>query len=263
MIRPSGLKRAPIRGALFAFGLLAFGPFLQFAQAADCLPFAPDEWARVQHVHDGDSIKLKDGRKLRLIGINTPELGRDGRPAEPLAEAARDQLRQILPVGSRVAIRFGSERKDKYDRLLAHVYAADRRNVQVALLEQGLAAAVAVAPNVANLGCYLAAEAKATGQGVWRQYRFSGIETRDLKKRARGFHVVQGRVVRVGESRKAIWLNFDGGLAVRIDKRDLRYFSTDPKQWQGQRLRLRGWLYSSQGRPQMKLHHGAVVQLLD
>lgn len=263
MIRPSGLKRAPNRGALFAFGLLALWLLLPTARAADCLSFAPDEWALVKHVHDGDTLKLKDGRKLRLIGINTPELGRDGRPAEPLAKAARDYLRQILPVGSRVALRFGQDKKDKYGRFLAHVYSADRRNAQVALLEKGLAAAIAVTPNVANLECYLAAEATAAGQGIWQQKRFSGIESRDLNKRARGFHVVQGRVQRVGESRKAIWLNFDGGLAARIDKRDLHYFSVDPKQWQGRRLRLRGWLYQTKGQLQMNLQHSALVQLLD
>jgi len=263
MIRPAGQKRAPIRGALFAFGLWVVCCCPALVQAADCLPFAPDEWAVIKHVHDGDTVNLVDGRKVRLIGINTPELGRDGLPAEPLAIEARDALRRLLPEQSQVALRFGPEQQDKYGRYLAHLYTAERQSVQVELLQQGLAAAVAVTPNVANLDCYVAAEKRAIGKGIWQQPLFRGIETTRLANGARGFHVLIGRVERVGESRKSIWLNFEGGLAARIDKRDLAYFVVDPKQWQGHRLRIRGWLYGYQGKPQLKLQHGRLVELLD
>ncbi len=259
MIRPLGLKRVSLGGTLFAFWLLVSSPL----QASGCLAFAPDEWAVINYVHDGDTIKLSDGRNVRLIGINTPELGRDGRPNEAFAIEARDVLRQMLPQGSQVALRLGREAEDKYGRLLAHVYTADQRNVQLELLSRGLAAAVAVTPNILNLDCYLAAELTAANQGIWQQAAFKGVEIDRLNKRARGFHILRGKVLRVGESRKAIWLNFEGGLAARIDKRDLKYFDIDPKQWVGQRLRLRGWVYAYKGKPQLKLQHSGLVEVLN
>lgn len=217
----------------------------------------------VKYIYDGDTIKLLDGRSVRLIGINTPELGEKGQPDEAFAIAARDALRQILPKGSRIALRLGPEVKDKYGRLLAHVYTASQRNAQLELLNQGLAAAVAVTPNVLNLDCYLAAELAAGNQGIWQQAAFKGLETRRLAKGTRGFQILRGKLVRVEEIRKAVWLNFEGGLVARIDKRDLKYFDTDPKQWLGQRLRLRGWVYADKGKPQLKLHHSSLVEVLN
>ena len=41
-----------------------------------------DEIAVVDYIHDGDTLRLRDGRRVRLIGINTPELTRDNKPAE-------------------------------------------------------------------------------------------------------------------------------------------------------------------------------------
>ena len=50
----------------------------------------------VAKVVDGDTLRLVDGRSVRLIGINTPELGRDGRKAEPFAVAAQRRLRALV-----------------------------------------------------------------------------------------------------------------------------------------------------------------------
>ena len=38
----------------------------------------------VARVVDGDTVRLRDGRSVRLIGINAPELAHNGRTTEPL-----------------------------------------------------------------------------------------------------------------------------------------------------------------------------------
>ena len=48
---------------------------------------------------DGDTLILDPGEAIRLVGINTPEMARDGRPAEPLALEARDTLVALLADG--------------------------------------------------------------------------------------------------------------------------------------------------------------------
>jgi endonuclease YncB( thermonuclease family) len=63
---------------------------------ADCAADRIDELARVARVHDGDTVVLHDGRKLRLIGINTPELPREDSPGQPFAQEARAALATLL-----------------------------------------------------------------------------------------------------------------------------------------------------------------------
>lgn len=269
MHRLPGLERAPQKGALLLLWVLLFLPLPILAEAGQCLPFRADEWVSVSYLYDGDTVRLSDGRKVRLIGINTPEFGHAGEPSEPLAQEARQALHQLLLGQERIALRFEQERKDHYGRLLAHLYLADGRSLQERLLEQGLAAAVAIAPNVANLDCYLAAESRANGRGIWQQLRFSAIETSQLSRSARGFYTIQGRVERVGESRKSLWLNFANNgtskVAVRIDKQDLSCFAPlfDAKTLRGKKIRVRGWLSERQGELQMRIYHSAMLQLLD
>ncbi len=263
MLRPTGLyQRASQTGALFAFWLscLAFQPL----QAEECLAYRADEWVKVGHVYDGDTVKLKDGRKLRFIGINTPEIGYDGALSEPMAQAARRALIALVEEHAHLALRFEGKKKDRHGRLLAHVFLPDKRNLQQQLLQQGMAIAVAVAPNLANVECYLAAEHLAQGSGIWRFPRYQGVETTQLPADVTGFQVIRGKVIRIGESRHAHWLNLAGNVAVRIDKRYSDSFTGQkhPTQLQDKTIQLRGWLYDNKGQKQMRLSHPAVLEVL-
>ena len=62
---------------------LLFLPVLVSAQ--NCPSSHYDESVTIKHVHDGDTVKLVDGRKIRLIGINAPEVAKDGQAAEAYA----------------------------------------------------------------------------------------------------------------------------------------------------------------------------------
>ena len=262
----AGLKGVPRKGAPFSLWavLFLFG-LVSGVEAQPCLPFQVDEWAEVSYVYDGDTVRLSDGRKVRLIGINTPEIGHDGQVSEPLGDAARQALQGLLVGQPQVALRYEEDRRDRYGRLLAHLYLLDQRNVQELLLERGLAAAVAVAPNFANLECYFAAEARANGAGIWQQRRFSAYESGRLPREARGFYIVQGVVERIGESRQALWLNLPNRVVVRVDKRLLPWFTSefDPGQLQGSNIRVRGWLSEWRGSLQMRVDHPVVLQRLD
>jgi len=264
MLRPTGLsKRAHRTGALFAFWLLCL---LQAPAWADsCPPFRADEWVRSAHVYDGDTIKLEDGRKVRFLGINTPEIGYNGEPSEPFAEKARQALKELLADNPRLALRYEEDRKDRYGRLLAHVYLPDKRDVELLLLRQGLAAAVAIAPNVGNFDCYLAAEREAQDRGMWQSPYYQGVETTDLPRGTHGFRLLRGKVVHVGESRQAYWLDFAGHVAARIPKRDLPLFEDrlDLRKLKGKRIRLRGWLYQVHGEARMNVYHPGAIQILE
>ncbi len=43
-------------------------------RASQCMPTQFDETVTLAHVNDGDTITLTDGRLVRLIGIDSPEI---------------------------------------------------------------------------------------------------------------------------------------------------------------------------------------------
>lgn len=83
---------------------------------------------KVRGVSDGDTIKVVvKGRteRVRLIGIDTPELARDGAPAQCHARAATRQMQKLVK-GKRVRLVRDSSQanRDAYGRLLRYVYTA-------------------------------------------------------------------------------------------------------------------------------------------
>jgi len=240
--------------ALPAHGALGAGP---------CHTGPAHERARVAHVFDGDTLRLADGRHLRLIGVDTPEMGRDGEPPEPYAEAARAALARLAAPGTRIALVYGPERRDPYRRLLAHVRLDQGPSAQVHLLQHGLATVIVVPPNVAHLACYLDVErhARARRVGLWSLRRYRPVAATGLARGARGFRLVHGRVQRVGESASAVWLNLTADFALRIPRADLGHFRTPLSALQGASVQARGWVYRRGGELRMTVRHPLALEL--
>lgn len=202
-----------------------------------------DELAEVRYVHDGDTLNLRDGRKIRLIGVNTPELARDHKAAEAYADEAKDALSAQFKKNKSVGLVFGNAKKDHYGRYLAHVFSAERQNVQASLLTQGYAYAITFPPNTQYAKCYLALEkqARCNQRGLWKNNAI--LPTRDLKKSDIGFHLIQGKVKNIRTTNKGIWLNLDDKLTVGIRPADLSLFDIKKiNSMLNQSIIARGWL---------------------
>ncbi len=220
----------------------------------------------MRQVFDGDTLELSDRRRVRLLGINTPELGHDDRPSEPMAEPARTFLESLAAPGARVRLRFDAERYDRYGRLLAHVFLPSGLNVQAQVLTAGLATTLVVPPNEWNYSCYAALEraAREAGLGIWRLDRFQTVAANRLKATARGFHIVGGKVERVGEGRKNLWLNLAPKVAVRVPKEDLIHFKQFAlRALAGRRVEVRGYVERRRGELRITVRHPAALRLLD
>jgi micrococcal nuclease len=122
--------------------------------------------ATIDYVHDGDTLFLTDGRKVRLLGINTPEIGDD---LECYGDEATALLRSLLPVGTHVWVNADIEPLDQYGRSLLFIYKDDATNINLELLKQGAAEVMMYAPNLLLQQPVEAAEraARAADLGLW------------------------------------------------------------------------------------------------
>lgn len=251
------LLKALIRGRLFYCLLLCLQPVM-FVQAAPLCPSNHiDQQVKVHYVHDGDTLHLQNGDKVRLIGIDTPELARKGRPDEVLAIQARDRLKQLVRnSNNQLDLRMGADRFDRYGRRLAHLYGQNGSSLSAQLLKDGLATLLAVPPNLSSLDCYAIAEAHAQEMaiGIWQLTRYRTIASTDLSRNSRGYRRVSGKVIRIGEGRRNLWLNLPGKVAFRIEKNELLLFSgLKPRELLGKTITGRGWLYGHKGELRMRL----------
>lgn len=133
---------------------------------------APGAAARVSKITDGDTIRVVlDGRelKVRLIGIDTPELHKPGAPVGCFAREATARIASLID-GEEVRLDYDVDRIDRYGRTLAYVYRArDGLFINHALVRDGYATVFTVPPNVAHAQEFLRAqrEARAAGRGLW------------------------------------------------------------------------------------------------
>ncbi|NOZ36610.1 MAG: thermonuclease family protein [Gammaproteobacteria bacterium] len=248
----------------FILLFFSLGIFSARLQANTCASPRYDENIRVKRVIDGDTLQLNDGRRLRLIGVNTPERGRNGQLAEPLANRAWHRLQTLASPGRHLKLRWGKEKKDRYGRLLAHVFTLDGRNLSASLLRAGMGAAIQIPPNLWAYQCYLQAEKNARKQklGIWGQSYFAPIDVSRLATGIHGFHFIRGRLSRIGKSKTALWLNLGKHFALRIRKKDQAYFKQiDFQQLIGKVLTARGWIYAYKGQWRMNLHHPASLEI--
>jgi micrococcal nuclease len=104
---------------------------------------ATPQTARVVTVHDGDTITVRiDGHteKVRLVGIDSPELQDERREYRDAAYAARDYARSRLG-GETVTLETEPHQadRDKYGRLLRYVILSDGTNINEDLVRKGFA----------------------------------------------------------------------------------------------------------------------------
>lgn len=203
----------------------------------------------VAAITDGDTLRLAGGERVRLIGINTPELGHGGTPDEPLAREARDALGQLL-AGGEVWLDDGVEPRDAHGRRLAWAFDGRGHSVSAALLARGLGFHVAIAPNHGRAACLAAAErtAREAGRGVWsvEYYRFRPAA--GLAPGYRGFALVEDRVTHVSFKENGWWVQLGGKVGVHIRPQDEGLYSrAELAALEGRSVRARGWLVPMPG----------------
>jgi endonuclease YncB( thermonuclease family) len=131
-------------------------------------PAQPAQQAvRVGRIVDGDTLELTDGRRVRLVQIDTPELGE----GECYSEAAARDLARLAPQEARIRLEADPalDQLDRYGRLLRYVVRG-QMNVNVELVRRGAASPWFYDGDRGRYAATLLAaaqRAKAAKRGLW------------------------------------------------------------------------------------------------
>jgi len=136
----------------------------------------------VTRVVDGDTLVLENNERVRLIGIDTPEMHesnklnrdaqRSGQDVETIKQLGKQsyEFTKKFVENKRVRLEFDVERYDKYKRILAYVYLLDGTFLNAEIVQQGYASLMTYPPNVkyADLFLKLYSEARQNQRGLWK-----------------------------------------------------------------------------------------------
>jgi micrococcal nuclease len=153
------------------------------------------EWiVRARYVPDGDTLFLLSGEKVRLEGIDCPELRHDGRPSQYYAREARNYLWRLVR-GQDLCVHTRDIRADRFGRIVAPVYLPDGRSISLVLVENGYAFCYAHKKEMdSRQAALLAAQQRAMNRlrGMWaRVLRMPAAGERYVGSRnSRRFHTL-------------------------------------------------------------------------
>ena len=130
-------------------------------------PVTRSESVLVRFVIDGDTIDVATVGRVRLLGIDAPEIGRGFDTPAPFGREARARLSALL-LHRWVRLEQEGPTKDAYNRHLAYVITEDGQFVNAVLVREGLARVSARTPLVRLRELQRAqAEAQAARRGIW------------------------------------------------------------------------------------------------
>jgi micrococcal nuclease len=112
-------------------------------------PLKEGIWS-VVHVVDGDTLDVVDDNgvkhRIRLIGVDTPEVVKPNTPEQPFGREASDFTKQVIAqAGNRVRVAFDGDQIDQYGRNLAMIYLQTAQGevwLNELLIREGLAKAL-------------------------------------------------------------------------------------------------------------------------
>ncbi len=248
--------------AVSTIGALAADPLVPACGTPTTEAFA------VAEILGAITLRLADGRTVRMRGLMPPSEIRLNAPPDPRARA---HLAKVI-AGRSVRLLAEGATPDRYGRIHAHLVRADDG---LWLDGHQLAAgnaAIGVEPGETT-PCRadlerLEHDARTAGFGLWQTLTIRSADAPSLAEAAPGFAIVEGRILSVGETRSTIYLNFGRkwreDFTITIYQRNLKRFvaaGLDPRALKGARIRIRGWLERHDGALISAQWPGQIVRL--
>lgn len=233
------------------------------------------ELFKVVEVVDGDTFIINDehSSRVRMLGIDTPEIINEYGPGEPFSKEARKLLEEYIGDKS-VTLEYGEEKFDPYGRILAYVF-VDDRFINEEMLEKGLARLFIFREKHEYNATLRKAEdtAKKTRKGIWGNQ--SGFEYDagnsdflvkpvNVKRHVDQRVVTRGKITGVRKSDKVTVLSIEDDLDIVIFADNLgsfTHFGINPAEdYTGQLVKVIGKVTVYRGRTQIVVNHPVAIK---
>jgi len=237
---------------------------LALVSAVTC-SWAVEEVGTVVKVVDGDTIEveLPDRiEKVRLIGVDTPEMGRKDRAVEHLAVEATAFTRKLAD-GKRVRLEKDphGDTRDRYGRALRYVYLPDERMLNAVIISEGYGHAYTRFP-FSRLEEFrkLEREARDAGRGLWSPDALPTLNAEEAADHIGSTATVCGTVASTKFAERSngqpTYLNLDRPypdqrMTVVIWGTDREGFGKPETRYSGKRICVTGKIRLFKGRPEI------------
>lgn len=221
--------------------------------------------ASVDAVTDDGALELSDGRLVCLAGISMP-------PSVDNDRALKGWRKSVSALIGERDVRvteISTLPFDRYGCLAAWVDMADGVSLQLELLAKGLAA-VRLSPafdDETRLDAMFALEdqARKARLGIWGKALAATVQAADSAARIGHRQIVEGRVQRVSDNDRYVYLNFGADwrtdFTARLHRKQVDRDGLDPQEFRGKRLRVRGFVQESRG-PLIDVSHPKQIEIL-
>jgi len=225
---------------IFILGIVGGSLFPKEKELKESAPECPGEIITdcdsklylVSKVIDGDTIKIKDGKKVRLIGIDAPEKG------ECYYSKSADFLRELL-LGKYARLEKDISEADNYDRWLRYVIIPADKNkgdnilVNDYLVKEGQAKSVSSSPDLRYRDLMATSQQKAIreNKGIWKacQYEPEYLKYREQNTEPPSENcLIKGNISERGYGKTYLLPGCDNYKTVKIDlRKGEQYFCSE------------------------------------
>lgn len=233
------------------------------------------DFYKVKTVYDGDTVVLEDDRKIRLLGVNAPEVQHRDKLADAGGDEAKHWLSDKLK-NTRIRLEIGVEKTDKYGRTLAHLFTENKEHINLQLVEAGLAAVSIYPPELGYVNELVKAQDKAEQAklGIWGRPEYAAMPVGSLTEAGHpGWTRLVGKVVNIRKTRKSVYLEFSPSAELRTGAAEGTVFEArieskwldlfpDVDAYLSKTIELRGWLNKNKGHWSMLIRHPSAIKSL-
>lgn len=221
------------------------------------------KWETVKYVIDGDTIITNRGETIRLLSINTPEIAYKGKVGEAGGKEAKAWLKKKL-LGQKIRLEKNVQHHDKFGRTLAFIFNEQGENINIRLIEKGLAILSIYPPNIKYLaglqGAQVLAESKKLG--LWNQpeYRVRPVQIiPKLSMKSWGRFNATVRTVQKMKKGYKLWLAEH--IYIWVANRHLSWVR-DIESYKNKAIEVRGWPRKWGGSWSINVKHESQIILL-
>lgn len=228
------------------------------------------EQYEVTRVVDGDTIIVARLGKIRLIGVDTPEMKHPDEPVQYFAEEAKDYVKsQVL--NKKVTLKFDQNKRDQFNRWLAYVYLPDGSMLNAKIIQNGFGY-VYIKEQFKYKNDFIKYEgiARKEKRGIWANHDLELIKI--SWKYADKFYnkkiIVTGKIVDTHNTGKICYLNFNkdwkNSFTAVIFSRDYSKFPDKPDEYYLEKsVEITGIVKKYKARPEIIINGPSQIKIIN